>query len=166
MKYPIAVFLASTCALAHADGATLITAGPPVPAAVRQQLSQNIRSVVSVQGITLYRNSFGANVLTVVIDGKTHTYVGQMEPFRQKSLTNAWLGKEGDFGHGGSYLSLSRAKDTGDVMGTLWGQDWRYQITSVNGVDVLVKVDYRFGSMREIPTPTMKPIDPAGVKAK
>lgn len=158
MKYLVAAVLAAAFSLAFADGATLITAGPPVPAAVRQQLTQNNRSVVSVQGITLYRNSFGANVLTVVIDGKTHAYVGQLDPFDQKSLTNHWVGKEGDFGHGGSYLSLSRAKDTGDVMGAVWGQNWRYQITSVNGVDVLVKVDYRFGSMREIPTPTMKPI--------
>lgn len=72
------------CALAcsvWADGVPLITPGPALPASNPvQELWKKQPQFVKLHPIVLNQAAFGANVVTVVIDGKELRFVGSMLP--------------------------------------------------------------------------------------
>lgn len=155
MKALIALLLAACSVGAFADGATFITAGPAVSASSLQHWKKD-PFVASVQSITMNRGVFGANVLTIVIDGKTHRFVGHMG--MKNPYTDDWSGIEGDMSNGGYTISLSRGKASGDIGGYIWTMTKEWQIKSFNGSDVILRMDHSKALPMKTPPPELPPI--------
>lgn len=143
--------LALTMGVALADGVPLITAGPPIMAndAVRQNSTLATQSkhpaFVKLHSIELNKAAFGANVLTVMVDGKEYRFVGTMQaPLpphdpavkRERQPSESWVGRE----PGGGLLVLY--KDANGLIGQLeLPPARRFQIISPPGRTVMIEKD-------------------------
>lgn len=85
--------------LITSSGRSLTTANPELKDLAKK------KDFVKIHPVTFNKNAFGANVLTVVIDGKEHRFVGSMLPKEPKStdpylapqpVIDHWMGFEGD----------------------------------------------------------------------
>jgi hypothetical protein len=141
--------LAVVAGAALADGVPLITAGPPLAAndAARRM------DAVALHPIVLNKQAFGANVLTVMIEGKEYRFVGSMMPLRPplpKAVTQkqpetlGWSGREPD----GSTLVLTKNVETGGMLGTIFllrSNRLFHIATPRGGSTVLVETDANAG---------------------
>jgi hypothetical protein len=78
-----------------ANAVPLITPGPPLPAnnPAEQSLKRGNPRFVKLHSIVLNNAAFGADVVTAVVDGKEHRFVGSIWPTSSASLLT-WRGYE------------------------------------------------------------------------
>ncbi len=142
-----------TCALALvagaavADGVPLITAAPALKAGdlSRQLGATKQADFVKLHPITLSKGSFGANVLTVVVDGKTYSFAGSMmaplpapKSGPKPTAFRAWSGKE----PGGGTLVLTAHADGSVIASMFLPPNRRFvSATPAGGSAVLVETD-------------------------
>jgi hypothetical protein len=127
-----------------ADGVPLITPGPAIQASpVLTELAKR-PEFVKLHPIALNKGAFGANVLTVVIEGTEYRFVGAVVPKKEapKGMTpprvQSWVGRE----PGGAVLIITKNESGGAVSGGIeMPPARRFEITSPRGVAVLVETD-------------------------
>jgi hypothetical protein len=102
-----------------ADAVPLITPGPALPAnnPVEQFWKKGNPRFVKVHSIVLNNAAFGADVVTAVIDGKEHRFVGRILPPPARGVT--WNGSELDAIPG--CPSLGSIKLQRQTNGLIWG---------------------------------------------
>lgn len=127
LKTFLAGLLAIFCGGALADGATFITAGPPLAdtAFQRRLLAFHKQDAVQLHAVTINRGVFGSPILTVDM-GKYHfRFVGtMMKPLPDG--TQAWSGAD----PGGTLLSLTKEPKSGDVYGQMVTAEHDFDVMS------------------------------------
>ena len=95
---------------------------------------------MKITPVKINHDAFGANIVTVVFEGKVHTFVGAIVPRPPRLDPNypGWSGKEASTGY---LLSLSKSLASGDVGGGMFFGARRFEIRS----DAIVEVDYGRG---------------------
>ena len=110
---------------APAGGVQLVSAGPALAAIdpIRQPELLTLPGVVKLHPIVLNAAAFGADVLTVEIDGKVHRFYGQMAPSQAVTKESpeiqfqTWEGTERRPGDG--VLSITKFRDGGAMIGVV-----------------------------------------------
>lgn len=146
IRATVASLLAIFMGAALADGVPLISAGPALSSndSARQLQAMKMPNFVRLHPIVLNKSAFGANVLTVVIEGKEYGFVGALMPKwpqPPKGVTEkqpqivSWSGK----GSGRETLVISKDEETGELMGYVFLPPARnFRIVSPRGGSVVL----------------------------
>ena len=156
----LALILALVCSQAMAEGVPLITPGAEISPSLELSIKNESKDTLRVIPIVLNREAFGANVLNVTLDGKIHTFVGQVMPNHGNvQWVKSWGGQEGHITHPGELregdgmtLFVSLDESTGKLISVRLQTLTRTYYLKSRGVrDFLVQQDNAAPGSRSVP---------------
>lgn len=134
-----ALALSLSCGLAAADGIPILTDVVELPAddATVQQWKQDQSNVQRVFSVKFDKRAFGANVLTMELDGKDLRFVGSMRP--PSRVAEVWSGRADTPPSDSVILTLTKDKQTSRVGGMLLMQGYAYVILSSGNRTLMIE---------------------------